>query len=290
MIGVTALVMLIVCGLRVLSPHYPDVLEAFAVAAPQTRLQALALRPGPMRRHPLLAAAEPGPDRIPHLDAIAALARPSPMVTVPAGWFLMGTNLKHDAPFSLETQFDDTEQPQRRSWLDPVELDRDEGRLAWRCSASITCTRSRWSRRWTAARRGRVLMERGTWPATSPSGSRTGSGSIITSRCRSAILKVRRPAATRACAAAPGRAIRTCCARRRATARSRTNAPPRSASAARSEERGSCRRVTRTCSRSAKGKQVALCSARVPLGVTRACFSVHINNSARPYSGHVRPS
>jgi len=130
MIGVTALVMLIVCGLRVLSPHYPDVLEAFAVAAPQTRLQALALRPGPMRRHPLLAAAEPGPDLIPHLDAIAALARPSPMVTVPAGWFLMGTNLKHDAPFSLETQFDDTEQPQRRIWLDAVELDRDEVSLA----------------------------------------------------------------------------------------------------------------------------------------------------------------
>src|SRR2546426_1541447 len=100
MIGVTVLVMLIVCGLRVLSPHYGEPvalhnatghqLEAFAVAAPQTRLQALALRPGPMRRHPLLAAAEPGPDLIPHLDAIAALARPSPMVTVPAGWFLMG--------------------------------------------------------------------------------------------------------------------------------------------------------------------------------------------------------
>ena len=47
---------------------------------------------------PLLSHAgpEPGPDLIPHLDAIAALARPSPMVTVPAGWFLMGTNLKHD--------------------------------------------------------------------------------------------------------------------------------------------------------------------------------------------------
>src|SRR2546425_9712671 len=28
---------------------------------------------------------------------------------------------------------------------------------------------------------------------------------------------------------------------------------------------------------------ISLCSARVPLGVTRACFSVHISNSARPY-------
>jgi hypothetical protein len=32
---------------------------------------------------------------------------------------------------------------------------------------------------------------------------------------------------------------------------------------------GSCRRATRTCSRSAKGKQVVLRSARVPLGATR---------------------
>ena len=32
---------------------------------------------------------------------------------------------------------------------------------------------------------------------------------------------------------------------------------------------GSCRLITLTCSRSAKGKQVALCSARVPCGATR---------------------
>jgi len=35
------------------------------------------------------------------------------------------------------------------------------------------------------------------------------------------------------------------------------------------EKSGSCRRVTLTCSRSAKGKQVALRSARVPLDATR---------------------
>ncbi len=82
----------------------------------------------------LAAAAEPRPELVPHLDAIAALARPSPMVTVPAGWFLMGTNLKrhdtrHDS-FGLAPQFDDTEQPQRRIWLDSFEIDRDEVSLA----------------------------------------------------------------------------------------------------------------------------------------------------------------
>ena len=38
-------------------------------------------------------APEPRPELIPHLDAIAALARSSPMVPVQEGWFLMGTNL-----------------------------------------------------------------------------------------------------------------------------------------------------------------------------------------------------
>lgn len=79
---------------------------------------------------PVIARPEPRPELVPHLDAIAMLARPSPMVTVPAGWFLMGSNLKHDAPFSLETQFDDTELPQRRIWLDSFEIDRDEVSLA----------------------------------------------------------------------------------------------------------------------------------------------------------------
>jgi len=83
---------------------------------------------------PATAGPEPRPELVPHLNAIAALARPSPMVTVPAGWFLMGTNLKshdtrHDS-FGLATQFDDTEQPQRRIWLDSFEIDRDEVSLA----------------------------------------------------------------------------------------------------------------------------------------------------------------
>lgn len=62
----------------------------------------------------------------PRLAAIAALAHPSPMVSVPAGWFLMGSVRKDDDPYGMGTQFDDTELPQRRIWLDAYEMDRDE--------------------------------------------------------------------------------------------------------------------------------------------------------------------
>ena len=79
----------------------------------------------------LTAEPEPRPELAHRLDAIAKLAQSSPMVTVPEGWFLMGTNLKRDAPaYSLETQFDDTEQPQRRIWLDAFAIGRDETSLA----------------------------------------------------------------------------------------------------------------------------------------------------------------
>lgn len=64
-----------------------------------------------------------------HLAAIAALAEPSPTVAVPAGWFLMGTVRKDDDPYGLATQFDDTELPQRRVWLDAYAIDRDEASL-----------------------------------------------------------------------------------------------------------------------------------------------------------------
>jgi iron(II)-dependent oxidoreductase len=79
---------------------------------------------------PVAAGPEPRPELVPHLEGIATLARPSPMVTVPEGGFLMGTTLKHDVPFGLATQFDDTEQPQRRIRLDAFEIDRDEVSLA----------------------------------------------------------------------------------------------------------------------------------------------------------------
>ena len=52
------------------------------------------------------------------------------MVPVQEGWFLMGTTLKTDDPFGLATQYDDTEQPQRRIWLDAFAMDRDEVNLA----------------------------------------------------------------------------------------------------------------------------------------------------------------
>jgi iron(II)-dependent oxidoreductase len=79
---------------------------------------------------PMAAGPEPRPELAHRLDAIAKLAQPSPMVTVPEGWFLMGTNLKRGEPFGLTTQFDDTEQPQRRIWLDAFAIDRDEVSLA----------------------------------------------------------------------------------------------------------------------------------------------------------------
>jgi iron(II)-dependent oxidoreductase len=46
------------------------------------------------------------------------------------GTFLMGTSRSTEAPPSLELQYDDTEQPQRRIWLDAYEIDRDEVSLA----------------------------------------------------------------------------------------------------------------------------------------------------------------
>ncbi|RMH06547.1 MAG: hypothetical protein D6704_07105, partial [Nitrospirae bacterium] len=67
-------------------------------------------------------APPPPPELDKHLEAMAQFAKPSPMVRVPAGWFLMGTVRKDDDPFGLETQYDDTEFPQRRIWLDTYEI------------------------------------------------------------------------------------------------------------------------------------------------------------------------
>ncbi len=86
-----------------------------------------ALQAGPAA--PVVAAAEPaGSER--HISSIAQLAVPSPMIGIPEGWFLMGTIRKDDDPYGLEAQFDDTEVPQRRIWLDAYEMDRDEVSLA----------------------------------------------------------------------------------------------------------------------------------------------------------------
>ncbi len=60
------------------------------------------------------------------LDAIAARASESPMLPVREGAFFMGTARHTDDPFGLDLQYDDTEQPQRRIWLEYFEIDRDE--------------------------------------------------------------------------------------------------------------------------------------------------------------------
>lgn len=62
--------------------------------------------------------------------AIAAQASPSPMMAVAEGFFLMGTTRTGHEAFSLARQYDDTEQPQRRIWLDRYEIDRDEVSLS----------------------------------------------------------------------------------------------------------------------------------------------------------------
>lgn len=72
---------------------------------------------------PVTAAASAEPSLV---EQIAVLARSSPTVAVAEGPFLMGTPRTSDGAFSLETQYDDTEQPQRRILLDRFEIDRDE--------------------------------------------------------------------------------------------------------------------------------------------------------------------
>lgn len=59
-------------------------------------------------------------------EPIAMLAHGSPMITVGEGPFVMGTARTGHDPYSLELPYDDTEQPQRRVWLDQFEIDRDE--------------------------------------------------------------------------------------------------------------------------------------------------------------------
>ncbi|HJT22500.1 MAG TPA: SUMF1/EgtB/PvdO family nonheme iron enzyme [Nitrospira sp.] len=73
-----------------------------------------------------IVLAPPSQELARHLAAIAALAKPSPSVTVPEGYFLIGSKRVDDDPYGLWTQFDDTELPQQRVWLDAYDLDRDE--------------------------------------------------------------------------------------------------------------------------------------------------------------------
>lgn len=61
-----------------------------------------------------------------HLTTIAALAQSAPMVTIPSGWFLLGSKRVDGDPYGLWTQYDDTELPQNSVWLDSYMIDRDE--------------------------------------------------------------------------------------------------------------------------------------------------------------------
>ncbi len=60
------------------------------------------------------------------LQGIASFAKPSPMVSIRAGWFLMGTNREDLNRHSFESHYDNTEFPQRRIWLDAFQLDQYE--------------------------------------------------------------------------------------------------------------------------------------------------------------------
>jgi len=60
------------------------------------------------------------------VEDIAALATSALLLTVVEGPFIMGTARTSHEPFSFDLQYDDTEQPQRRVWLNQYEIDRDE--------------------------------------------------------------------------------------------------------------------------------------------------------------------
>ncbi len=76
-----------------------------------------------------LAGSKPSPELARHLASVAALAQSSPTVTIPEGSFLMGSIRIDDDPYGLRTQYDDTELPQQKVWLDAYEMDRDETSL-----------------------------------------------------------------------------------------------------------------------------------------------------------------
>ena len=76
--------------------------------------------------HDVRAGSKPSLELIRHLTGIAKLAKASPMVTIPAGPFMLGSKQVNDDPYGNWKPFDDTELPQHRIWLDTYEVDRDE--------------------------------------------------------------------------------------------------------------------------------------------------------------------
>ena len=70
---------------------------------------------------------EPAPPAVePHLKGIASFAKPSPMMPVSEGWFLMGTNREEGTRHTFEKNYDNTEFPKRRIWLDAYQMDQYE--------------------------------------------------------------------------------------------------------------------------------------------------------------------
>ena len=76
---------------------------------------------------PAWATMEAAPSTVDaHLHGIAAYAKRSPMVSIPAGWFQMGTNREDGDRHTFEKNYDNTEFPQRRIWLDGFHIDQYE--------------------------------------------------------------------------------------------------------------------------------------------------------------------
>lgn len=87
---------------------------------------ALALLVFLIKPHFVEAGSKPSPELARHLTTIAELSEASPMIHIPAGPFLLGSKRIDNDPYGKWTQFDDTEFPQQRVWLDAYEIDRDE--------------------------------------------------------------------------------------------------------------------------------------------------------------------
>ncbi len=83
-----------------------------------------------MSAPPRAPSPPPTPELAAHLASITSLASSSPTIRIPEGTFLLGSVRVDDDPYGKETQFDDTELPQHRVWLDSYEIDRDEVSLA----------------------------------------------------------------------------------------------------------------------------------------------------------------
>ncbi len=76
---------------------------------------------------PVWGSMEPAPSAVEiHLEGISRFAKSSPIIAVSAGWFLMGTNREEGTRHTFEKNYDNTEFPKRRIWLDAFQIDQYE--------------------------------------------------------------------------------------------------------------------------------------------------------------------